>query len=139
MTVNSSPDGRFFFQPVENGKEKMALLEAMGNKYNIQFTDQERAAFAKMPTVGVPISKLKGYLALSEEEQKNVKIEGVPMDSTNKQLTDWIQQSLLINPKYKLAVKGDVNTAYPKVKNLFEGLRDIDLLVFMLVTAQEKN
>jgi hypothetical protein len=59
------------------------------------------------------------------------------MDSTNKQLVDWVEQSLKVNPEYKLAIKGDVTTEYPKVKSLFEGLRDIDFLKFWLITSQE--
>jgi biopolymer transport protein ExbD len=44
---------------------------------------------------------------------------------------------LNVNPDYKLAIKGDVTTKYPKVKSLFEGLRDIDFLKFWLITSQE--
>ena len=39
----------------------------------------------------------------------------------------------------KLAIKGDANTNYPKVKNLFEGLRDIEYYKFWLITSQETN
>ncbi len=75
---------------------------------------------------------------MKEDERKAYTAgAGVPMDSTNKQLIDWVQQSLAINPDYKLAIKGDVSTKYPKVKGLFEGLRDIDFLKFWLITNQE--
>lgn len=84
------------------------------------------------------MSQLKSYLNLPQEKQKDFKAaEGIPMDSTNKQLIDWVQQSLAVNPNYKLAIKGDVTTKYPKVKSLFEGLRDIDFLKFWLITSQE--
>ena len=63
---------------------------------------------------------------MPEDAQKNFKSPtGIPMDSTNRQLVDWVEQSLSVNPDYKLAIKGDVTTGYPKVKSLFEGLRDI--------------
>ena len=75
---------------------------------------------------------------MSEDEQKNFKSpKGIPMDSTDKQLVDWVDQSLSVNPAYKLAIKGDVTTKYPKVKSLFEGLRDINFLQFWLITSQE--
>lgn len=138
MTILSTTDGRFYFTPVENGTERIALLEKMGEKYGMKFTDQEKATFSKVQSIGVPMNQLKGYLDLSEEDRKAFKkAPGIPMDSTNKQLTDWVQQSLTINPDYKLAIKGDVNTKYPKVKELFEGLRDIDFLKFWLITSQE--
>lgn len=138
MTVSVTPDGVFYFQPVDNGSEKIQLLDKMGEKYKMTFTNPEKAAFAKVEAIGVPMSQLKSYLNLPAEQQKAYKAkEGIPMDSTNKQLIDWVQQSLAVNPNYKLAIKGDVSTKYPKVKSLFEGLRDIDFLKFWLITSQE--
>lgn len=138
MTINATSDGKFYFQPVENATERLELLEKMGKKYNVTFDDKQKASFQKVSAIGVPMNQLRSYLDLPEDEQKNYKSPtGIPMDSTNKQLTDWVQQSLSVNPKYKLAIKGDVTTEYPKVKNLFEGLRDIKFLNFWLITSQE--
>ncbi|MBV2165239.1 MAG: biopolymer transporter ExbD [Kaistella sp.] len=138
MTVLSTTDGKFYFTPVDNGTERMQLLDKMGEKYGVKFTDKEKVEFTKMQSVGVPMNQLKGYLNLSEDDKKAFKSQtGVPLDSTNKQLIDWVQKSLEVNPDYKLAVKGDVETKYPKVKALFEGLRDIDFLKFWLITSQE--
>ncbi len=138
MTVSVTPDGVFYFQPVDNGTEKIQLLDKMGEKYRMTFTNPEKAAFAKVEAIGVPMNQLKSFLNLPADQQKSYKAkEGIPMDSTNKQLIDWVQQSLAVNPNYKLAIKGDVTTKYPKVKSLFEGLRDIDFLKFWLITSQE--
>lgn len=137
IQVLSSPDGRFFFQPADNGTEKMQVLEAMGQKYGQSFTDAEKAAFTKVQAVGVPINQMKSYLALSDDQKKSFKAPGVPQDSLNTQLVDWIKLSRTVNPDYKLAVKGDTNTKYENVKRLFEGLRDNDILQFMLITNQE--
>ena len=138
MTVNATPDGKFYFQPVENASERLQLLDNMGQKYGLSFTNEEKASFQKVQAIGVPMSQLKGYLDMSSDEQKNFKSPtGIPMDSTRKELIDWVQQSLAVNPDYKLAIKGDINTKYPRIKNLFEGLRDIDYLKFWLITSQE--
>ena len=138
MTVLSTTDGKFYFTPVDNGTERMQLLDKMGEKYGMKFTDKEKVEFTKVQSVGVPMNQLKGYLNLSEDDKKAFKSQtGVPLDSTNKQLIDWVQKSLEVNPGYKLAIKGDVETKYPKVKALFEGLRDIDFLKFWLITSQE--
>lgn len=138
MTVNVTPDGKFYFQPVDNGSERMQVLDNMGKKYGVSFSNNEKVAFARVQAIGVPMSQLKSYLNMPEDEQKNYKSPtGIPQDSTKKELIDWVQQSLAVNPNYKLAIKGDVDTKYPKVKNLFEGLRDIDFLKFWLITSQE--
>ncbi|MDO4225646.1 MAG: biopolymer transporter ExbD [Bergeyella zoohelcum] len=139
MTVLSTTDGRFYFTPVENGTERIKLLDAMAKKYGLSFNDQEKVAFSKIKSVGVPLSQLKAFLNLSEDDQKAFKAPGVPMDENKKELIDWVEQSLTVNPEYKLAVKGDTNTKYPRVKALFEGLRDIDFLKFWLITNQEVN
>lgn len=137
MTVLSTTDGRFYFTPVENGTERIQLLDNMAKKYGTTFTNAEKSAFSKVQAVGVPMSQLKGFLNLSDEDQKAFKAPGVPMEENNKELIDWVQQSLAINSDYKLAIKGDTNTKYDRVKSLFEGLRDIDFLKFWLITNQE--
>lgn len=138
MTINVTPDGKFYFQPVENASERYQLLENIGKKYGVTFTTPEKVAFGKVTAIGVPVSRLKSFLDMSDDEQKNYKSPtGIPMDSTKKELIDWVEQSLAVNPNYKLAIKGDINTKYPKVKDLFEGLRDIDFLKFWLITSQE--
>jgi biopolymer transport protein ExbD len=137
MTVLSTTDGRFYFTPVENGSERIKLLEAMGKKYGFTFTNEEKASFAKLKSVGVPMSQLSAFLRLDADKQKEFKAPGVPMDDEKKELIDWIQQSLELNPEYKLAIKGDVNTKFPRVKALFEGLKEINFLKFWLITNQE--
>jgi biopolymer transport protein ExbD len=138
MTINSTKDGKFYFQPVENGGERIKLLDNMGKKYNMTFTTPEKNAFVKVQAIGVPMSKLKSYLGLPAEKQKEyISPTGIPMDSVKRELVDWVEQSLLVNGEYKLAVKGDVTTEYPKIKYLFEGLRDIKFNNFWLITSQE--
>ena len=139
MTILSTTDGKFYFTPVENGTERIALLDKMGQKYGMSFTDKEKVAFSNLQSVGVPMSQMKGFLDLPDDQRKAYKSPtGIPMDSTKRELVDWVQQSLSINPDYKLAIKGDVGTKYPKVKSLFEGLRDIEFYKFWLITSQEQ-
>ena len=139
MTILSTTDGKFYFTPVENGTERIALLDKMGQKYGMSFTDKEKVAFSNLQSVGVPMSQMKRFLDLPDDQRKAYKSDtGIPMDSTKKELVDWVQQSLSINPDYKLAIKGDVGTKYPKVKSLFEGLRDIQFYKFWLITSQEQ-
>lgn len=138
MTINATKEGKFYFIPVQNPKERMQLLDNMGQKYKMTFSNEEKATFSNVVAVGVPMSQMKSFLKLPDEQRKAyISPSGIPMDSAQKELIDWVQQSLAVKPDYKLAIKGDVNTEYPKVKNLFEGLRDIDFLKFWLITSQE--
>ena len=140
MTINVTSKGKFYFTPVQNVGERKQLIDKMAQKYGVALNEQEKIAFVNNQAVGVPMSQLKSFLDLPDEERKNFKGgDGVPMDSVNKQLIDWVKMSLEINPNYKLAIKGDEVTKYPRVKDLFEGLRDIKYYKFWLITNQEAN
>ena len=137
MTISVTKDGRFYFSPTNNPEHRVELLEAMGEKNNITFTPEEKEVFKNTQFIGVPISNLKKFLQLSDEQRKNLKGGTVPMDSVDKQLIDWVQNNAKINREAKLAIKGDGNTGYDKMKPLFEGLRDIKMNKFVLVTTEE--
>lgn len=138
MTVSITPDGRFFFLPIESGAGKAELLDKMAAKYKINFTEGEKNAFIVGSGVPVSITQLKQYLHLSKAERKQVKKPGIPLNEDNKELMDWIKFSLEVNPYARLAIKGDAKAQYPKFKELFEDLRDIDFYKFVLITSSTK-
>ena len=136
MTISVTKDGRYYFSPTNNPSQRVELLEKMGEKYNITFTDQEKTAFQNTQFVGVPVAQLKAFLQLPEDQRKKYK-GSIPMDSANTQLVEWVQNNAKINREAKLAVKGDGSASYDKFKVLFEGLRDIEFYKFVLVTTEE--
>ena len=136
MTISVTNDGRYYFTPTSDPNHRVKLLEAMGEKNKITFTDKEKQAFAETEFIGVSISQLKKFLQLPEDQRKKYK-GSIPMDSANTQLVDWVQNNAKINRKAKLAVKGDGKASYDKFKVLFEGLRDIGFYKFVLVTTEE--
>ena len=136
MTISVTNDGRYYFSPTNNPSQRVELLEKMGEKYNITFTEQEKTAFQNTQFVGVPVAQLKAFLQLPEDQRKKYK-GSIPMDSANTQLVEWVQNNAKINREAKLAVKGDGGASYDKFKVLFEGLRDIEFYKFVLVTTEE--
>ena len=136
MTISVTKDGRYYFSPTNNPSQRVELLETMGEKYNITFTEQEKTAFQNTQFVGVPVAQLKAFLQLPEDQRKKYK-GSIPMDSANTQLVEWVQNNAKINREAKLAVKGDGSASYDKFKVLFEGLRDIEFYEFVLVTTEE--
>ena len=136
MTISVTKDGRYYFSPTNNPSQRVELLEKMGEKYNITFTEQEKTAFQNTQFVGVPVAQLKAFLQLPEDQRKKYK-GSIPMDSANTQLGEWVQNNAKINREAKLAVKGDGGASYDKFKVLFEGLRDIEFYKFVLVTTEE--
>ena len=136
MTISVTKDGRYYFSPTNNPSQRVELLETMGEKYNITFTEQEKTAFQNTQFVGVPVAQLKAFLQLPEDQRKKYK-GSIPMDSANTQLVEWVQNNAKINREAKLAVKGDGSASYDKFKVPFEGLRDIEFYKFVLVTTEE--
>ena len=136
MTISVTKEGRYYFSPTNNPSQRVELLEKMGEKYNITFTEQEKTAFQNTQSVGVPVAQLKAFLQLPEDQRKKYK-GSIPMDSANTQLVEWVQNNAKINREAKLAVKGDGGASYDKFKVLFEGLRDIEFYKFVLVTTEE--
>jgi hypothetical protein len=137
MTISVTEDGRYYFSPSTNPEQRLKLLEAMGEKYKVTFTDAEKAVFVNEMFIGVPMAQLKAFLNLPEDQRKAYKGNSVPLTADNRQLIDWVQISQKINNDVKLAVKGDSKASYDKFKALFEGLRDIEFYKFVLVTTEE--
>lgn len=128
-------DGKYYFGIIDD-KNKKPILEKMGEKYKIQFSDSEINSFYNLSEVTVPIGALKQYLGMDPALQKD-QIPGIPLDSVNLQLMDWVDASFTVDPDLKLAIKGDVKTQYPKFRELVKELVNRDYNRFQLITSSE--
>ena len=63
--------------------------------------------------------------------------KGIPYDSLNNQLSDWILQSRYANPKFRIAIKGDGDSPYPTVKKVIEILQKNKVNKLNLITSME--
>ena len=133
ITVND--EGRYYFGIIDD-HYKEPILEKMGKKYGIEFTDEEKRTFLELSEVTVPIGSLKSYLGASDEQRKAT-IPGIPLDSANLQLIDWVEFSYEVEPDLALAIKGDVNTQYPKFRELINQLVERNFNRFQLITSSE--
>lgn len=135
ITINS--DGKYYFSIIDD-KNKLPILEKMGQKYGLTFTDAEKSSFLKLSEIPVPVRALKQYLNLSDG-QKQTTIPGIPMDSADLQLIDWVEFSYDHDPNLKLAIKGDVGTQYPEFRELIKQLVERDFNRFQLITSSESK
>lgn len=137
ITVNS--EGRYYYSIVDD-KNKVPVLEKMGSKYGIQFTEEDKFKFSKLSEIPVPLGSLKNYLNLDEGEKQNpVNTPGIPLDSINRQLIDWVDFSFDEEPNLKLSIKGDVKTQYPEFRDLIKNLVDNGYNEFQLITSSESK
>merc|ERR1712137_842942 len=98
----------------------------MAQKYNISFTDEEIAQFALIEEFGVPIEALKQVLAMKNSDRiKQGGQTGIPTDSINNQLKDWVYTSRQANAELKdedlkFAIKGDAKELYPRIQKIMD-------------------
>jgi biopolymer transport protein ExbD len=139
MTLLLSKDDRVFLN-FDNGEDttlkfRPKILAEMGKRYNIEFTETELKEFEKFPSsMGVPMSKMKDFLATRDTKARAVLETGIPIDSTDNQLADWILFTRQINPNVQACIKGDSKTTYPIVKKVLEIMQDKNVKQFNLIT-----
>ncbi len=133
MTITISNDGRVFFE-IQEQQYKAALIKNVGKIHNMTFTPEEVKTFTLMSSFGVPLNQLKSLLAVSTTERSKFKQEGIPSDSLNNELADWIWQSRLINNKVRVAIKGDQDANFPVVKQVIATLQDKNVNRFNFIT-----
>ena len=142
MTLLLSTDDKVFLN-LDNGPDTLLkfrpkVLAEMGKRYNIEFTEAELREFEKYPSsMGVPILKMKDFLAAKDAKAKNVFQEGIPIDSADNQLALWILFTRQVNPNVQACIKGDSKTGFPIVKKVLDILQDKNVNRFNLITSLE--
>ena len=136
VTILVDPQGHVFLN-LDRPADKREALEKMGELYDIEFTEQEKANFAEPTTfAGGPMKAMKQYLQLDLSQRKEFirQFEGIPADSTNHQLSTWLKTARAVNRDLTISVKADESTPYPLVRNVTSTLQDIKENRFSLVT-----
>ena len=131
--------GKVFFDL--KGKEvRIQTLEKMAEKYGVEFTDEDKKEFSLMEGIGVDIASLKSIIEMKSSERLKANQPGVPKDSLNNQLAEWIQfarqANIDINDKdLEIAIKGDAKEEYPSIRKVMDILQDQGVNSFSLVTG----
>lgn len=138
LTISISKEGTVFFN-MDGKYTRQALLKTIGEKYHVQFTPEEVRTFSVLSSFGVPVGSLREFLDLDPGTRKTVNQPGIPCDSLNNELADWIVMSRMANPKLRIAIKGDQDAQYPVVKQVINTLVDRKVSRFNLITNMEKE
>ena len=143
MTIIISKDGKVFFN-IDNGKDttkhiRTNVLTEMGKRYNINFSKKELADFGNLSSFGMPMVDMKKWLDATDSKVKEKYQIGIPMDSTDNQLSLWIRYARIANPYAEVAIKGDGDAEYTIVKKVMDLLQDNKVNKFNLVTNLEKQ
>ena len=131
--------GKVFFDL--KGKEvRTKTLELMGAQYGVTFTDQDKVIFSRMDDFGVPILNLKQIIEMKASDRSKAGQPGIPTDSLNNQLKDWVRNARLANieindKELQIAIKGDAKEEYPAIRKVMDILQDQKINSFSLVTG----
>ena len=131
--------GKVFYD-LKGREVRKRALELMGEKYGVTFTQEEMDKFALMEGFGVPIQSLSQIIALKSADRNKVEQPGVPKDSLDNQLKEWIYNSRIANietndKELQIAIKGDAKEEYPAIRKVMDILQDQKINSFSLVTG----
>jgi biopolymer transport protein ExbD len=135
MQILVDQKGKIFLS-LDKQQDKIEVLKQMGEKNGIVFTEDELNKFKLLSTFGVPIGNMRDFLALPEDQQDVVLASyGVPCDSTNNELKDWVKLARGQNSDLRIAIKADQFTPYSQIKNIMKSLQDIRENRYNLITS----
>lgn len=147
-------DEKTFFGAV--GQEvRKRMLENMGRRYEIEFSDEEKQRFSLIESFGVDIRALRSFIALDSGDRMRPGTQnGIPFDSIDNQLSEWIQSAREANASIiadriangedvpaeekrdlNIAIKGDADEEYPTIKKVIDILQKRKKNNFYLVTG----
>lgn len=158
IMISVDDKGKAFYN-INNYDVRRKTLESMGKQYNITFTEKEKETFGGMTSFGVPIGQLKQYINMEDADRVKLKSPGIPHDSLDNQLANWIRfgqieaarqaktekekaEQLGREFKYeplRFAIKADAKTNYIAVKDIIKVFTDMELYRFNLITDLEQG
>lgn len=158
MLITIDKDSRAFFN-INNTQVRIKTLERMGQQYKVTFTDKQKKRFGGMTSFGIPIQRLGEYIDMEDPQRLKVKSPGVPLDSMNNQLGDWIQFGRIEAAKQakaekdraekngrefkyeplRFAIKADGGATYMAVKQVIDVFKKKDIYRFNLITNLEQE
>jgi biopolymer transport protein ExbD len=130
----------FFGMKDRDIREK--TIELIENRFKLGLTPDEQKQFALIDEFGVPMSNLKQIIAMKSSERNKVGFQtGIPFDSIDNQLKEWVYTVRQANAELgktkelDFAIKGDAKEQYPQIKKIMDILQDQKINSFNLVTG----
>lgn len=135
--VSIDKDNRVFLNLTDDIKSD--IWDELVSEKNLKVTPQDKKDFLATDFIGVPFNQLLQFIKLSPDQQKNVKMPGIPTDSTNNELQAWISAAATAGEGKKLnfLIKGDNASKYPAFSQVIEAFKKNDIFKYNLVTNAE--
>lgn len=143
VVITLNKEGKAFVSLKEKAA-RYAMLEQLGEKYGARYPQskglsrEQMEFFALTDTWGTPLEDMKRVLSMDGLEFKTYQenMPGIPYDSINNQLGDWIMAARYATEnKVKIGIKGDKNSDVDYVKKVLKSLTSKDMYTFVLITS----
>jgi len=131
MTISIDKNSRVFFG-IDGQFDREKMLEFVAGKYKVGFTPEEIKQFSLVSSFGVPLGNLRELLSVKDKSKFNQ--SGIPCDSVQNELTDWVAYARYANPKLRITIKGDVDASYDVVSKVIGTLQEQNINKFNLIT-----
>jgi biopolymer transport protein ExbD len=141
IQVTFDSTGRVFFS-VLSAKDptiKYNVIKHINETRSLGLTEAEMKNFVRTPSVGVPFGGLKQLLAIPQEDQKNFKQPGIPLDTLGGELYYWIRDAVgtFSGKKLLFLIKGDNSAKYPSFKQVLNAFKKNEIFKFQMITMLE--
>lgn len=140
VLIEFDSTGRVYFTAntkvsADNDLKRDLIVEVNKNR-NLGLTEREIQNFRNYSTVGSPFNQLKALLALPKDQRDKIKQPGIPVDSTNNELTTWIGAAKVAFQGRQLIymLKGDNNAKYPYFKGVIDAMKANEEFKYKLIT-----
>ena len=142
ILVTLTKDGRTFLMLGDDTK-KADILANVNLTKGMGLSPAELQKWGKQTFIGQPLAQVKNGLAQNSELDP-AKLPGIPTDSTNNEMVDWIRSVSNVYAggdmkalQEMLLVKGDNDALYPRFKNIKEAFKKNEIFKFRIVTNGE--
>jgi len=158
MTITVDKGGRLFLD-LSDPEAKKEMLQFMSSKYKVGFSQKQSEKFSYMKSFGCKVQELPQYIDMPAEKQKQFDTPGIPSDSLNNQLKDWIfygniaalnsgktnyeeakakgESPKVDDFKPKFILKTDGKAVYVHAKKVIDIFRDLHLNNLNFITSLE--
>ena len=150
VTISVDKEGNVYYV-ASSPRRKADILEKMIEKYGTKYTmlgslnAKQKAQFTQLEQIAFPAQAIPQMVGLKQNQLKDMQsrgqLTGVPKDTTNNELGDWIMATRFAygDDKITFAIKGDKTSNIVAIKRVIDVLREKDVNSFKLVTALEGN
>jgi biopolymer transport protein ExbD len=136
LTISIDKDGKVFFG-VDGQFVRESVIQSMAKKYGATLSPAQIHEYSLLSAVGSPMSQIGQLLSMKASERNKVKQIGIPCDSVNNELRDWIAYARYANTKLRIAIRGDQDANYSVAKTVIQTLQDQNINKFNFITNLE--